>query len=190
MLLRSTLVLAALSALSLASPAPSADQFVLGGAKKALSYGAGKLSQIGDDGRVDAQTQWGWYDCGEPGDAIEMESIKVSPDPPRPGHNLTIEAAGKVNTLVDEGTYADITVKLGLIKLLTKRFDVCEELDKADAELQCPIKPNSYKITQTVALPAEIPRAKFQVSARVFTQEETPAACVDLWINFLVPDQK
>ena len=27
-----------------------------------------------------------------------------------------------------EGTYADVTVKLGLIKLLTKRFDVCDEL--------------------------------------------------------------
>lgn len=27
-----------------------------------------------------------------------------------------------------EGAYADVVVKLGLIKLLTKRFDVCEEL--------------------------------------------------------------
>jgi hypothetical protein len=26
-----------------------------------------------------------------------------------------------------EGAYADVTVKLGLIKLLQKRFDVCEE---------------------------------------------------------------
>jgi hypothetical protein len=28
---------------------------------------------------------------------------------------------------VQEGAYADVTVKLGLIKLLQKRFDVCEE---------------------------------------------------------------
>lgn len=26
-----------------------------------------------------------------------------------------------------DGAYADVVVKLGLIKLLTKRFDVCEE---------------------------------------------------------------
>ncbi|GAA5890058.1 hypothetical protein JCM6882_009214 [Rhodosporidiobolus microsporus] len=188
MLLRSTLALAALSAVSLASPVR--DQLVLDGAgKAALKWGAGKLSQIGTDGRVDAMTQWGWYDCGEPGDAIEIESIKLSPDPPRPGHNLTIEAAGKVNDLIDEGTYADITVKLGLIKLLTKRFDVCDELDNAKAELTCPIKPDTYSIKQVVELPAEIPRAKFQIAARVFTQDEQPAACVDLWINFLVPDQ-
>jgi hypothetical protein len=29
---------------------------------------------------------------------------------------------------LQEGAYADVVVKLGLIKLLTKRFDVCEEL--------------------------------------------------------------
>ncbi|GAA5974483.1 hypothetical protein JCM11641_003246 [Rhodosporidiobolus odoratus] len=193
MLFRSTLAIVAISAVSVASPAPRPfgnDQLVLNDAgKAALNWGAGKLSQIGTDDRVDAMTQWGWYDCGEPGDALEIESIKISPDPPKPGHNLTIEAAGKVKTLIDEGTYADITVKLGLIKLLTKRFDVCDELDNAHADLSCPIQPDTYKITQTVALPKEIPRAKFQVAARVFTQEEAPAACVDLWINFLVPDQ-
>lgn len=30
-------------------------------------------------------------------------------------------------TLYQEGAYADVTVKLGLVKLLQKRFDVCEE---------------------------------------------------------------
>lgn len=30
--------------------------------------------------------------------------------------------------VLQEGAYADVVVKLGLIKLLTKRFDVCEEL--------------------------------------------------------------
>lgn len=80
-----------------------------------------------------------------------------------------------------EGAYADVVVKLGLIKLLTKRFDVCEELyafaylfrafwdrllisiaflysDNAHSSLQCPIKPGEYTIEETVALPAEIPR--------------------------------
>ena len=61
---------------------------------------------------------------------------------------------------------------------------------------------------QTVALPNEIPRggsclsgytylnnrsctsptAKFVVDAKVFTQDDEPAACINLMINFLVPD--
>lgn len=31
----------------------------------------------------------------------------------------------------------------------------------ANATLQCPIKPDEYEIEQTVELPAEIPRGKF-----------------------------
>ena len=89
---------------------------------------------------------------------------------------------------MQQGAYADVTVKLGLIKLLTKRFDVCEELsvtqptfngtseadmriiflrDNADADLQCPIKPDEYKIEQTVALPAEIPRGQSPADSTV-----------------------
>jgi hypothetical protein len=65
-------------------------------------------------------------------------------------------------------------VKLGLIKLLQKRFDVCEEAcvhdnstsgmktnstlrRKNNATVQCPVEPGTYNVEQTVALPKEIP---------------------------------
>jgi hypothetical protein len=79
-----------------------------------------------------------------------------------------------------DGAYADVTVKLGLVKLLHKRFDICEELSKADAELQCPVEPGQYTITQTVELPREIPRAKFVVQTRAFTVEDEDLACADV----------
>jgi len=66
-----------------------------------------------------------------------------------------------------------VTVKLGLIKLLQKRFDLCEEAyvvlsflpygqltslrRNANATVQCPVEPGSYHVTHTVALPKEIP---------------------------------
>jgi len=80
--------------------------------------------------------------------------------------------------------------------------------DNANATLRCPIAPGTHTITQTVALPREIPRgessysywsekvvwcsrltkfrfdanaAKFQVDALVYTQDEEPAACINLW---------
>ncbi|GAA5911305.1 hypothetical protein JCM5296_004798 [Sporobolomyces johnsonii] len=193
MLLPSVL-LSVLSAVAVtASPAPLLNrdgQLVLtGAAQEAVSWGAGKLSQIGtQDGGVETMTKWDWYDCGLPTDALQIDSLRISPDPPKPGQNLTIYATGRAQSLVDFGSYADVTVKLGLIKLLTKRFDVCDELDNANATLRCPITPDSYEIEQTVELPREIPKAKFQVNAQVFTQDDEPAACIDLWINFLVPD--
>lgn len=37
--------------------------------------------------------------------------------------------------LIQEGAYADVVVKLGLVKLLTKTFDICEE-----AYVICPVQ--------------------------------------------------
>lgn len=70
-----------------------------------------------------------------------------------------------------------MTVKLGLIKLLTKRFDLCDELSVPSLEsrpeystdpsaysaninssLACPLEPGDYSFSHTVELPMEIPR--------------------------------
>lgn len=103
--------------------------------------------------------------------ASQLKSITVSPDPPVPGKNLTVNVEADVLETIEvslqkdcftafarspsyllliatdpqvrlppalfgfcgsiadfqEGAYADVTVKLGLIKLLQKTFDVCEE---------------------------------------------------------------
>lgn len=103
------------------------------------------------DRRTDSSSQ-----SGSPSDALQIDSIKISPDPPKPGQDLTIVASGRAQSKIDVrlispppcvkherrrrreltnrarfsqfGTYADVTVKLGLIKLLTKTFDVCNEL--------------------------------------------------------------
>ncbi|GAA6019578.1 hypothetical protein JCM8202_001860, partial [Rhodotorula sphaerocarpa] len=123
-------------------------------------------------------------------DGIKIQSLQVKPDPPKPGHNLTINASGRVNSRVEKGTSADVTVKLGLIKLLTKRFDLCDELANINSSLACPLEPGDYSFSHTVELPMEIPRAKFMINAVVKTPVvEEEVGCLDLWINFLVPDQ-
>jgi hypothetical protein len=55
---------------------------------------------------------------------------------------LTIEATGTLDEPVVPGATAEVTVKLGVVKLLHKTFDLCEELDKKkdEVELQCPIE--------------------------------------------------
>ncbi|KAI0280649.1 hypothetical protein BGY98DRAFT_312792 [Russula aff. rugulosa BPL654] len=82
------------------------------------------------DGSVRTTEGWSWTDCGFPTDAIQIESISVSPDPPQPGQNLTVTVQASAQEEVEEGAYADVEVKLGLIKLLHKRFDLCEEADR------------------------------------------------------------
>ena len=135
---------------------------------------------------------WVWSSCGEGDEVVTVDSILVSPDPPKPGQNLTVKAKGTLSQDVSvsrphstrivsplpvsmvtdppppslvthttqDGTFADVVVKLGLIKLLTRRFDVCEEARANNAELQCPLGPGEYELTHTVALPREIPPGK------------------------------
>lgn len=76
-------------------------------------------------------------------------------------------------------------MKIGLVKLLSKKFDVCEEAyvlchnlmfilfndtdsRNAKATVQCPVEPGSYIVEHTVALPKEIPKGKL---LRIFTKD-------------------
>ncbi|KAF8598178.1 hypothetical protein BDV93DRAFT_534396 [Ceratobasidium sp. AG-I] len=155
----------AVSALSLARPA----ELVLNG-----------------ESPISIKTRWNWEDCGLPTDIIHIKSLEISPDPPQPGKDLTVTVVGTADKEIEEGAYADVTVKLGLIKLLHKQFDVCEEARNANATIQCPITAGEHKVIQTVALPKEIPRAKFSVNANGFTVDDEDLFCAKISIDFIL----
>ncbi|EEB89145.1 hypothetical protein MPER_12794, partial [Moniliophthora perniciosa FA553] len=44
---------------------------------------------------------WDYVDCGLPSDAIQIKSIKVSPDPPQPGKELSVTVnAQAIETII------------------------------------------------------------------------------------------
>ncbi|KAI0304894.1 ML domain-containing protein [Russula brevipes] len=137
------------------------------------------------DSPVHTTEGWSWADCGSPTDVIQIKSITVFPDPPKPGQNLTVTVTASAEARVEEGAYADVTVKLGLIKLLHKQFDLCEEARNAQTDVQCPVNKGQYVVKQTVALPKEIPQAKFTINARGYTVEDVDLFCVDLKVDFM-----
>ncbi|EIW73685.1 hypothetical protein TREMEDRAFT_37462 [Tremella mesenterica DSM 1558] len=142
-------------------------------------------------GQVHTMDSWSYVDCGLATDAVQLKSISVSPDPPVPGKNLTVTVEADVIQEIVEGAYADVTVKLGLIKLLQKEFDVCEEARNANATVQCPVHPGPYNVAQTVELPKEIPKAKFSVAVRGYTADDEDMLCLDLFVDFMKrPGQK
>jgi len=129
--------------------------------------------------------KWSWSSCGSPDDLVEVTSLEVSPDPPEPGKNLTVNVKGTVKQQIEEGAYADVTVKLGLITLLKKTLYVCEEARKANATLQCPVAEDDYVVSQTVMLPKEIPKAKFTVKVDAYSVDDDPLLCLDIKIDFM-----
>lgn len=78
-------------------------------------------------------------------------------------------------------------MKLGLIKLLEKHFDLCEEARIANATVQCPVESGSYTVQHTVALPREIPReiAKFTAKIVGDTVDDEDLFCLDFLFNFM-----
>jgi len=136
-------------------------------------------------GPVRTTESWEWKSCGLETDAIQLDTIEVSPDPPQPGKDLTVKVTGTAQEVIQEGAYADVTVKLGLVKILTKTFYVCEEARNANATVQCPVQKGKYTVEQTVALPKEIPKAKFTVDVRGYTVDDEDMLCLQLKIDFL-----
>ncbi|KAG8683322.1 Phosphatidylglycerol/phosphatidylinositol transfer protein [Ceratobasidium sp. 395] len=213
------------------TPSLVSAAFALSSAVSALLVPGKLIDQVRVGGNdVHATNSWTYTDCGLPTDAVQVHSIKVSPDPPQIGKDLTITASGYVgqkiekwgallgafdwlapysysdpHLLVDplilpkvllrvlnlswqDGAYADVTVKLGLIKLLHKQFDVCEEARNNNVTVQCPVEPGEYVVMQTVTLPKETPKAKFAIDIKGFTSEEAldpDLVCLQLRVDFL-----
>jgi len=128
---------------------------------------------------------WSYEVCGLPSDPIQISSIEVSPSPPQPGKDLTITVTGTAVEIIEEGAYADVLVKLGLVKLLKKRFDVCEEARNNNVSVQCPVDKGTYTVVHTVPLPREIPRAKFGVDVQGFTVNDDDLFCLKLKVDFM-----
>lgn len=147
-----------------------------------------ELNEVVESHTPNTSTQpgsgWIWEVCGSRQEAVVLKEINVKPDPPVPGQNLTVYAKGIVNEDIEPGTYADVVVKLGFIRLLSRRFDVCQLAEENDAELKCPKKKGEYEITHTVELPREIPPARFNVHVNGKTQAEVDLMCLDLNIDF------
>lgn len=137
-------------------------------------------------GKIDAADRavgWSWSDCGLDTDVLHIKSIMLSPDPPQPGKNLTVSVDMDVISPIKEGAYADVVVKLGLIELLTKRFDFCEEAHKTGAGA-CPFRPGSYTAHRTVALPSKIPPAKFSIHLNGYNVNDDDMFCLDVKMDF------
>lgn len=75
------------------------------------------------------------------------------------GKSLDITATGEVKTTVTKGAYVKVTVKYGLIQLLSTTADLCEQLGNVD--LSCPLEPGKLTLVKSVELPSAIPPVQY-----------------------------
>lgn len=95
-------------------------------------------------------------------DIIHIDRVDLNPNPPEAGHELIIKAKGTVHQTIEEGAYVLLVVKYGLIKLLTQKADLCEQI--TNVNMECPIEKGAVELTKSVELPNEIPPVRYMAS--------------------------
>jgi hypothetical protein len=88
-------------------------------------------------------------------DILTVESVDLLPNPPLAGKELVIKAVGSVTEKIEEGAYVLLQIKYGLIRIISTKADLCEQIKNVDME--CPIEPGVITVTKAVSLPNEIP---------------------------------
>ena len=93
--------------------------------------------------------------CDDPSTFIlNITELQVSPNPPKEGKTLSVEAFGTLSEDVIKGSYVIVTVSYGYIKILNARYDLCDLVK--DANLTCPLQ-NKIHLAKSADLPAAIP---------------------------------
>ncbi|KAF9153540.1 Phosphatidylglycerol/phosphatidylinositol transfer protein [Linnemannia schmuckeri] len=121
-------------------------------------------------------------ECGTEEDLLKLVSYQLNPNPPLKGEVLVIDAEGFLKEDVVNGAKINLMVKVGVIKLLTKELDFCEESAKIDKP--CPLKAGEQFLHHEVELPKEIPPGKYFVNVKVRNPDDKQVTCLIARANF------
>ncbi|RKP25667.1 MD-2-related lipid-recognition domain-containing protein, partial [Syncephalis pseudoplumigaleata] len=120
--------------------------------------------------------------CSDSSHILQIQDVTLNPDPPQKGKTLNIKASGTFSEAVVAGSYAEVEVKYGIIRLIKKQFDLCKEITQAN--LTCPIGPGELTLERNIDLPKEIPPGTYIVKAEVYTKDRRPITCLKAKVSF------
>jgi len=147
-----------------------------------LSVSASQSPLITDDLKVPGENTLTY--CKDPADYIfNIDYVNLTPNPPVPGQNLTIIAAGTSSQTIQSEAKLFVQVKLGYVTILRKEYDFCDAIDAVD--LSCPLEKGQHKISKVVQIPAAVPPGTYSVSANAWTKDhEGEMTCLQGGITF------
>jgi len=137
-----------------------------------------------DDLKIPGDSPLEYCEADHQDDILTIKEVVLAPNPPQAGHDLIIQAKGEISKDIEDGAYILLTVKYGLIKLISTTADLCEQI--ANVELECPVKKGELEIEKVVSLPGEIPPGKYTVFADVYTKDDEPVTCLKATVVFSI----
>jgi C1A family cysteine protease len=88
-----------------------------------------------------------------------VNTLDVSPFPPKAKDTVTITATGSVDKQILSGNY-ELVVKLGAIKLVDQKGDLCT----FSPSFTCPHDAGSLSLGDSLTLPAILPKGKYKIT--------------------------
>jgi len=139
-------------------------------------------NSLGDGAAVPGDNPLTFCRADHSDDLLVLEHVNLTPNPPKAGSTLTIEAVGTLLEDVEEGAYVILQVKYGLIRLVNTQANLCDQVSNVD--LKCPIKKGKTTITKDVELPKEIPPGTYTVFADAYTVDKEKIICLEATVTF------
>ncbi|KAL8723324.1 MAG: hypothetical protein Q9225_000376 [Loekoesia sp. 1 TL-2023] len=149
-------------------------------ASKSFLFASNQQTLLDDDLSVPGDNPLKF--CNDPADYIlTIENVDLDPNPPEKGKDLQIKAKGNFTQKIEQGAYIQLSVKYGLITLISTTADLCEQMKEVDET--CPLD-GAKEFTKDVTLPKEIPPGKYSVLADVFTNDDEEITCLKAAVQF------
>ena len=73
-------------------------------------------------------------------------------------------------------------MKYGLITLIHKTADLCDQITHVD--LECPLKKGTMSMTHEVNIPGPVPEGRYTVIADVVTKDSEKITCLEAVVYF------
>ena len=118
-----------------------------------------------------------WSDCSKPGDRCKIVSVVITPDPPKKGEPLTINATVTCSEEITGGT-VKIVVKYSIITVLNKSYSLCDLLSQTGQK--CPVAAGTYSNSITETIPSSAPSGHYTGNVEITDQNGQELGCINL----------
>ncbi|CAJ0765385.1 20968_t:CDS:10 [Entrophospora sp. SA101] len=92
--------------------------------------------------------------CSQPEDILLIHHIELTPDPPKKGQELRVQGTGYFKETVTDGSYINVVIKYGIMKIYEIRLDLCEKAPEVDEN--CPIEKGNHTVDKSVEIPGNV----------------------------------
>jgi len=118
-----------------------------------------------------------WSDCGDSSDHFTIGTVKITPDPPQAGKNLSVIATGTLDETVTSGSLY-IELNYGPVTILNTTYNLCSMI--GGLGISCPLNQGTVDLGVREFIPSEAPHGKYTGLVILNDQSNSQITCIKL----------